>query len=137
LRPPREGQLLRDHLLRVSAITSRLAAKTGMPLAGALVGLAHDLGKYSTVFQEYVSRVARNAAMEMEPDLSLRGSIDHSTAGAQMIARGLIGVEKETVAFAAEALALCVASHHSGLIDCILHVLRMSGFIGQFGFVAD
>ena len=41
LRPPGEEQLLRDHLLRVSAITSRLAAKTGMPRVGALIGLAH------------------------------------------------------------------------------------------------
>ena len=41
LRSPGEEQLLRDHLLRVSAITSRLAAKTGMPLVGALIGLAH------------------------------------------------------------------------------------------------
>ena len=68
LRSPGEGQLLRDHLLRVSAITSRLAAKTGMPRAGALIGLAHDLGKYSADFQQYLSRVAGDAAMEMEPD---------------------------------------------------------------------
>ena len=46
LRPPGEGQFLKDHLLRVSAITSRLAAKVGMPRVGALIGLAHDLGKY-------------------------------------------------------------------------------------------
>jgi len=45
-RSPGEGQLLKDHLLSVAAITSRLAAKTGMPRVGALIGLAHDLGKY-------------------------------------------------------------------------------------------
>jgi CRISPR-associated endonuclease/helicase Cas3 len=110
-----EIQLLRDHLLEVSAITSRLATKTGMPRAGALIGLAHDLGKYSDAFQQYLRKVAGNASLEMEPDLSLRGSVDHSTAGAQMIARGLACYD-----MAAEALALCVGSHHSGLIDCIL-----------------
>jgi CRISPR-associated endonuclease/helicase Cas3 len=120
LRPPGEEQLLRDHLLRVSAITSRLAAKVGMPRVGALIGLAHDLGKYSTAFQQYLRKVAGDAAMEMEPDFSLRGSVDHSTAGAQIIARGFIGAEEETGRFAAEALALCIASHHSGFIDCIL-----------------
>jgi HD superfamily phosphodiesterase len=57
LRPPGERQLLRKHLVRVSAITSRLAAKTGIPRAGALTGLAHDLGKYCTAFQRYLSRV--------------------------------------------------------------------------------
>jgi CRISPR-associated endonuclease/helicase Cas3 len=120
LRSSGDGQFLRDHLLRVSAITSRLAAKTGMPRVGALIGLVHDLGKYSTAFQDYLHKVAADAAMEMEPNFSLKGSVDHSTAGAQIIARGLIGAEEEIGRFAAEALALCVASHHSGLIDCIL-----------------
>ena len=50
LRYPGEGQLLKDHLLKVSAITSRLAAKTGMPRVGALIGPAHDLGKYLHLF---------------------------------------------------------------------------------------
>jgi CRISPR-associated endonuclease/helicase Cas3 len=120
LRSPGEGQLLKDHLLNVSAITSQLAAKTGMPRVGALIGLAHDLGKYSTDFQEYLAKVVGNAAMEMEPGFSLRGSVDHSTAGAQIIANGLVGDDQESARFASEALALCVASHHSGLIDCIL-----------------
>jgi len=119
LRPPGEGQFLRDHLLRVSAITSRLAAKTGMPRVGALIGLAHDLGKYSTAFQEYLQKVAGNAAMEMEPGFSLRGSVDHSTSGAQIIASGLVGDDQKISRFASDVLALCVASHHSGLIDCI------------------
>ena len=115
-----ERQLLRDHLISVSAITSRLAAKTGMPRIGALIGLAHDLGKYSGAFQQYLSTVVGNPSMEMEPNIPLRGSVDHSTAGAQIIARCLIGSGEEAGRFAAEALALCVASHHSGLIDCIL-----------------
>jgi CRISPR-associated endonuclease/helicase Cas3 len=109
-----EVQLLRDHLLEVSAITSRLATKIDMPRAGKLIGLAHDLGKYSDAFQQYIRKVAGDASMEMEADLSLKGSVDHSTAGAQMIAHGLAGYD-----MAAEALALCVGSHHSGLIDCI------------------
>ena len=46
LSPLGEGQPLGKYLLRVSAITSRLAAKTGMPL-GALIGFAHAHGKYS------------------------------------------------------------------------------------------
>jgi CRISPR-associated endonuclease/helicase Cas3 len=119
LRSPGEAQLLTDHLLQVSRITSRLAAKIDMPRAGALIGLAHDLGKYSTAFQEYLGRVAGDAAMRMEPELSLRGSVDHSTAGAQIIACGFVGGDRERVGFVSDALALCVASHHSGLIDCI------------------
>ena len=119
LRPSGERQSLCDHLLGVSAITSRLASKTGMSRVGALIGLAHDLGKYSNSFQDYLDKVATNVAMEMEPDLSLRGSVDHSTAGAQIIADRLLGADQKITRFASEALAFCVASHHSGLIDCI------------------
>ena len=119
MRSPGEEQLLSDHLLNTSTITSRLAAKTGLLRAGALIGLAHDLGKYSIAFQDYLQNVAANTAMEMEPDFSLRGSVDHSTAGAQIIASGLVGDDQKNARFASDVLALCVASHHSGLIDCI------------------
>lgn len=103
-----EGQDLKEHLLNVSAITSRLAGKICMPRAGALIGLAHDLGKYSFAFQEYLGRVAGDPAMEMEPP---RGSVDHSTAGAQIIANGLDAENQENASFVSEALALCIASH--------------------------
>ncbi len=108
-------QELRGHLQEVAAISSRLAGKIGLSHAGKLIGLAHDLGKYSEAFQQYLQKAAGNAAMEMEPDFGLKGSVDHSTAGAQTISRSL-----SHRGLAAEALALCVASHHSGLIDCFL-----------------
>jgi CRISPR-associated endonuclease/helicase Cas3 len=120
IKSPEEKQPLSDHILSVSAFTSRFAEKLGMPRVGALIGLAHDLGKYSTDFQEYIQKVAGDAAMEMEPGSSLKGSVDHSTAGAQIIASRLSGANEEVGRLASEAIALCVASHHSGLIDCIL-----------------
>jgi CRISPR-associated endonuclease/helicase Cas3 len=91
-----------------------------MPRVGAIIGLAHDLGKYSAAFQQYLGKVAGDASMEMEPDIPVKGSIDHSTAGAQIIASRLNSLKDETGRFTSESLALCVASHHSGLIDCIL-----------------
>jgi CRISPR-associated endonuclease/helicase Cas3 len=106
-------QELRLHLESVAAITSRLAAKFGLSQAGELIGLAHDLGKYSDAFQQYLQKVADDAAMEMEPE---KGSVDHSTAGAQIIGARLAGGDQ---GIASQMLALCVASHHSGLIDCI------------------
>jgi CRISPR-associated endonuclease/helicase Cas3 len=109
-------QELRLHLDSVAAITSRLAGKIGLSYAGELIGLAHDLGKYSEVFQHYLEKVAGDAAMVMEPDFSLKGSVDHSTAGAQVIGVGLASGNR---GIASQMLALCVASHHSGLIDSI------------------
>jgi CRISPR-associated endonuclease/helicase Cas3 len=110
-------QVLREHLVGVAMISARLATKIGMPHAGELIGLTNDLGKYSEAFQQYLEKGANDAAMEMEPDLSLKGSVDHSAAGTQIIAAGLASTHQ---GLAAQMLALCVASHHSGLIDCIL-----------------
>lgn len=109
-------QELRLHLDSVAAISSALAGKIGLPHAGDLVGLAHDLGKYSEAFQQYLQKVAHDAAMEMEPELSWKKGPDHSTAGAQIIASALADGDG---GIASQMLALCVASHHSGLIDCI------------------
>jgi CRISPR-associated endonuclease/helicase Cas3 len=49
-------QELRLHFGSVAAITSRLAGKIGLSHAGELIGLAHDLGKYSEAFQQYLQK---------------------------------------------------------------------------------
>ena len=76
----------------------------------------HDLGKYSRSFQQYLRQMA--LTQDTEKQEAGRGTIDHSTAGAQTIWRRLKpqGAREGVVG---EILALCVASHHSGLIDCI------------------
>jgi CRISPR-associated endonuclease/helicase Cas3 len=114
-----EDQLLNRHLLQVSAISARLGAKIGMTRAGELIGLMHDIGKYSEAFQRYLREAADNTEMEMEPKESTKGRIDHSTAGAQLVWRNLTQGGTIHVRQGAEFLALCIASHHSGLIDCV------------------
>src|SRR5437867_1430962 len=47
-------QPLADHLFSVAANARRFAAKIGLPLQGELIGLLHDLGKYSGEFQAYL-----------------------------------------------------------------------------------
>ena len=109
-------QMLSEHLASVSEITSRFSAKIGLGMPGALIGLLHDLGKYSNAFQQYLRLMSRD--QDTEPCHMERGSVDHSTAGAQTIWRNLAPKGKvESVA--AQIFALCIASHHSGLIDCV------------------
>ncbi len=114
-------QSIADHLRGVSCWAGRHASKIGLRQAGELVGLLHDLGKYSNAFQSYL----KSAAGLLDPDadgytdfVSVKGKIDHSTAGAQYIWRRLSN-GAGMAPYVGQILALCIASHHSGLIDCI------------------
>ncbi len=117
-----DPQLLHDHLLGVGAMASANAAKLGLELQGELLGLLHDLGKYSDAFQHYLQSAVGILNQDEDEDYvdagALRGRIDHSTAGAQLVWREL---EKQGPIgeIVGQMLALCIASHHSGLIDCL------------------
>ena len=49
---------------------------------------------------------------------ALKGKVDHSTAGAQLVWREL-SKQGAMGRIVGQVLALCIASHHSGLIDCL------------------
>ncbi len=114
-------QSLEQHLLGVAETAKSFAAKIRLEEQGELIGLLHDLGKYSKEFQTYF----RSAVGLINPDeddfvdaRGLKGKVDHSTAGAQLVwqelsKRGQLGQ------VAGQILSLCIASHHSGLIDCL------------------
>ena len=113
-------QSLVEHLEGVAVLAAKFAGKIGLPSSGELMGLFHDFGKYADAFQVYL----KSAEGKIEPDddeyvdaKKMRGKIDHSTAGAQYI----WGRKKDSVFWqiACEIMALCVASHHSGLIDSL------------------
>jgi CRISPR-associated endonuclease/helicase Cas3 len=113
-------QALMDHLEGVAVLASMFAAKIGLSSIGELMGLLHDRGKYSKAFQNYL----KSSEGELEPDdddyvesRKMKGKIDHSTAGAQFLR-----ISREKSAFwsiASEMMSLCIASHHSGMIDCL------------------
>lgn len=94
------AQLLRDHLTGVADLAGRFAAAFGEEAMGRLLGLYHDVGKYSREFQAYIRA-------DEEEKKKRRGSVDHSTAGAQEIAKLRQG--------AAAPLAFCIAGHHAGI----------------------
>ena len=81
-------QSLEAHLTEVSAIAKSLAAKIELQDQGELIGLLHDLGKYSKEFQDYLKSAV--GLIEQDEDdyvdaKSKKGKVDHSTAGAQLI----------------------------------------------------
>lgn len=86
----REQSLL-EHLQGTSALCEEFAAGFGMGYVGRLLGLYHDIGKYSCGFQKRIQ--------EDGP------KVDHSTAGAYELGRYFA------------PLAFCIAGHHSGLMN--------------------
>jgi CRISPR-associated endonuclease/helicase Cas3 len=116
------GQSVADHLIAVAGICGSLAQKIGISETGKLLGLLHDFGKYSEQFQAYI----KSATGMLNPDgddecvdsKGLKGTIDHSTAGAQWIWQFCRNYG-DNGKFVGQILAICLASHHSGLIDCL------------------
>lgn len=113
-------QYLEDHLMNVAFFTKQFAAKAGLPLSGKLIGLLHDFGKYSGEFQNYL-KSAKGLLDQDHDDYvdanAAKGKIDHSTAGAQRVWKHY---ERKAINLPyVQFLALAIASHHSGLIDCL------------------
>lgn len=123
-------QPLSAHLLAVAAQASCFAEKIGLARQGELTGLLHDVGKYSDEFQAYlksaVGLLNQDEDEEFVDAKGLKGKVDHSTAGAQLVWTELAkhGQLGEVVG---QALALCIASHHSGLVDCLTSDVRSLG----------
>jgi len=100
-----DWQSIQSHLLQVAQLSSERAEVFGAKDFGYLIGLLHDLGKYTPEFQR-----------------RLEGShqkTDHATAGAKEVVRhleNLYGNKKEVHAFA-KLLAFPIAGHHAGLAN--------------------
>ncbi len=94
--PKEDWQLLKDHLDKVARLSEERAAKFGAGKLGRIIGLSHDIGKYSTAFQKRLEGYS--------------GKVDHVTAGAQEV-RSRFGK------MIGQAMAFTIAGHHGGLPD--------------------
>lgn len=83
------------------------AAAFGAEACGRILGLWHDLGKYSVAFQNYL-KSSEGAGAHLK-DVPAR--VDHSTVGAQHAVQRCKGVGR--------LLAYCIAGHHGGLPDAV------------------
>lgn len=114
-------QSVQEHLVGSSTLASSFAGKIGLSSFGELTGLLHDFGKYSNAFQAYLM----SSAGKLNPDdegyidsKGMKGKLDHSSAGAQYLWEALRD-KNSLLRLAGQIMSLCIASHHSGLIDCL------------------
>lgn len=89
-------QLLSEHLFAVSLLAEKFASEFGESAIGKIVGLYHDIGKYSKEFQKYI-----------RSEQKMR--VDHSTAGAYELSKVKNHVNLIS--------AFCIAGHHGGLMN--------------------
>lgn len=120
-----KDQTVHEHLMNVAELAKRNAEKIEMGIYGELLGFLHDFGKYSREFKKYIDDAIKKNDPDFNPDededfedpTGKKGKIDHSTAGAQFLAKE-IG-ESNAHKMLAQFLSLCLVSHHSGLINCL------------------
>lgn len=121
-------QTLEEHLNGTAKLAKQFAEKIGLASFGELCGLLHDVGKYSRAFQEYIKPSdGKNETVDpdAEPDTEggkvadWRKGPDHSSAGAQTVWDKLNDGNPTVRQLVGQIIALSIASHHSGLIDCI------------------
>ena len=101
-----EVQELLNHLYGTAELSAKFAAAFKNQEWGWLLGLWHDLGKYSDEFQEYIK-----VNSGYEEDDQKRPKTDHTSAGAILA--------KEIYPNHWPPLAYCIAGHHSGLHNFI------------------
>lgn len=103
--PPSQWQKLEDHLQSVADMARRFGGLFDAGEWACAAGRWHDLGKYSTAFQDRLKK-ANDPDAHIE---SVGSRPDHSTAGAQHAVRKL-GPAGKLIAYA-------IAGHHAGLPD--------------------
>lgn len=101
-------QPLCTHLHNVADLMSQQMRFSSIQLASTaqLIGLLHDLGKYTTEFQRYIR----------ELQIAQKGKIDHSTAGGQFLLSRYDN-KGEFAKLTTEIASMAIFSHHTGLLD--------------------
>lgn len=118
-------QPLATHLCAVGRLCGHFADAAGLKVSGLLIGMLHDLGKFSERFQQYIrSQNQDDERLEYDDDsVSGKVRINHSAAGAQRLFELWDALPKNRTGGCApvvfDLLAGAILSHHNlgGLVD--------------------
>lgn len=104
-------QSIPDHLKETGELAWIIGIPLRIPHLAKLTAYFHDLGKWRIRFESYLRAAVEN------PQSAIRGSVNHSSAGAVYIHRRFNKngeLEKTTV----QVICTAILSHH-GLMDCL------------------
>lgn len=114
-----EQQTLREHIMNTAQIGERLGEKVYLKNTLKLIGLLHDMGKYSEQFQNFINNELQKAKKDKKKYLleKNQSNFDHGVYGAKYIYSDYKGggIKEKAIR---EILALVIAYHHGGLPDC-------------------
>ncbi len=109
-------QSVKEHLFSVSKMSMEYGEKISLAATGELIGILHDMGKGTEKFNSYIHYCSKHPN-----DKSLRGSINHSAAGAKFIYDNFYNISgsNQHQKLTSQLISLAICSHHGGLIDCL------------------
>ena len=108
-------QTVEEHLTGVSKLCSEYAKEYGFEYTGKLLGLLHDMGKFTSEFAEYIREGIKREKEGSEP---LSKTVDHGKYGAIFLFDRYYNNEFKSKVLI-EILAMIICYHHGGLEDYI------------------
>ena len=128
-------QSVKEHLKNTSDMAREFGAKVSLGNVTGLAGMLHDMGKETIEFNNYIHYSSKNPN-----DKSLKGTINHSTAGARFIHENFYFAKDSFKMLTAQLIAIAICSHHGGLMDCLdlkgqdLYTSRMIADKGRLSY---
>ncbi len=112
-------QSVKEHILNVANLCQLFGSKLNISNFLYLGGLFHDMGKYSTKFQDYINLELINAQNgDIEKINEIADKVDHGVFGAKYIYEKY-NKRDEFSCITSEILAIICCYHHGGLPDCL------------------
>ncbi len=99
----KQEQTIEQHLWGTAAKAMSFASKIDLPITGCILGLLHDIGKYSEDFQKRINENGEKC--------------DHSTAAAIFLNSFYQSETDDFVKTMLKAMMLASLGHHGGLMD--------------------
>lgn len=104
----KETQSVAEHCRNTAKHASSALESVSLSKSGYLAGLIHDMGKYTTQFQDYLIN-----------GIGARGSVNHTFAAVKLMLENYHAPGRNEYAdIVSELLAIATGGHH-GLFDCI------------------